>query len=214
MQTPMARWFLVRHGETDWNSEGRIQGQMDTPLNKVGRVQAHSLGLRLASVPFSAAYSSDLNRGSDTAAAILHDRHLPLERMPELREKRFGAWEGLTFQDVEARYPDQYHNGLMTGDLSFAPLGGESDLQLYARAAAVADRLLEAHRSHSGNILVVTHGGTLRALIACLMSLPAEKMWRFRFANAGISIVSVFDKGGTVLDLLNDTSHLEEGFGV
>ncbi len=210
----MSKWFLVRHAETDWNSEGRIQGQLDTPLNEAGRIQARSLGLRLASIPFTAAYCSDLCRGSDTAAAILLRRNLPLEEMPELREKQFGAWEGMTFLDVEARYPELYHNGLMTGDLSFAPPGGESDLQLYARAKAIADRLLEAHAGHSGNILVVTHGGTLCALITCLIGLPAEKMWRFRFANAGISVVSVFDDGNTVLDVLNDTGHFGEGYGV
>ncbi|MDE0164802.1 MAG: histidine phosphatase family protein [Bryobacterales bacterium] len=210
----MARWFLVRHGETDWNSEGRIQGQLDTPLNEAGLIQARSLGLRLESIPFTAAYCSDLCRGSDTAGAVLLGRSLPIEEMPELREKKFGEWEGMTFLDVETRFPDLYHNGLMTGDPSFAPPGGESDLQLYSRAKAVAERLMQVHTVHSGNILVVSHGGTLSALITCLIDLPADKMWRFRFANAGISVVSVFDEGSAVLDVLNDTSHLVDGFRV
>ncbi len=210
----MARWFLVRHGETDWNSGGRIQGQLDTPLNETGLIQARCLRLRLESIPFTAAYCSDLCRGSDTARTILLGKSLPLEEMPELREKKFGEWEGMTFLDVEARFPDLYHNGLMTGDPSFAPPSGESDLQLYLRAKAVAERLKQAHTAHSGNILVVTHGGTLRALITCLIDLPAEKMWRLRFANAGISVVSVFDERSAVLDVLNDTSHLADDFRV
>ena len=209
----MNRWFLVRHGATDWNSEGRIQGQSDPPLNEAGQRQARRLGMRLASVPFAEAWSSDLRRGSDTAAAILQGRDLRLQTMPDLREKHFGAWEGLTYREVEARYPDLYRSRLMTGDLSFAPPGGESDLQLYARAGAVADRLLQAHAGRGGNLLVVTHGGTLRALVARLLDLPAQKMWGFRFANAGLSVVSLFEDGSAVLDLLNDTSHLGEGFG-
>ena len=209
----MSRCFLVRHGVTDWNTVGRIQGQSDTPLNEAGHRQAHRLRLRLASVSFAAAWSSDLRRGSDTAAALLQGRNLRLQTMPDLREKHFGAWEGLTFREVEARYPDLYRNRLMSGDPAFAPPGGESDLQLYARAGAVADRLLQAHAGRGGNLLVVTHGGTLRALVARLLDLPAPKMWGFRFANAGLSVVSLFDDGSAVLDLLNDTSHLGEGFG-
>ena len=172
----MSRCFLVRHGVTDWNSEGRIQGQSDTPLNEAGHRQAHRLRLRLASVSFAAAWSSDLRRGSDTAAAILQGRNLRLQTTPDLREKHFGAWEGLTFREVQARYPDLYCNRLMSGDPAFAPPGGESDLQLYARAGVVADRLLQAHAGRDGNLLVVSHGGTLRALVARLMDLPAPKM--------------------------------------
>ncbi len=209
----MSRWFLVRHGVTDWNAGGRIQGQSDPPLNQAGHRQARGLGNRLAAVPFAAACSSDLRRASETAAAILQGRSLRLQTMPDLREKHFGAWEGLTFRQVEARYPDLYRNRLMTGDPSFAPPGGESDLDLYARAGAVADRLLQAHAGRGGNLLVVAHGGILRGLIACLTGLPAPKMWGFRFANAGLSVVSFFDKDSAVLDLLNDTSHLGEGFG-
>ena len=209
----MKRCFLVRHGTTDWNAEGRIQGQSDPPLNQTGQRQARRLAKRLGSVPFTAAWSSDMHRASETAAAILKGRNLQLQGNPELREKNFGAWEGLTFREVEARYPDLYRNWLMAGDPSLAPPGGESDLQLYARAGAVVDGLRETHTGSGGNLLVVTHGGTLRALIARLLGLPAQKMWKFRFANTGLSVVSVFEDGSAVVDLLNDTSHLGDDFG-
>ena len=210
----MNRCFLVRHGATEWNARGRIQGQSDPSLNEAGKRQARRLGGRLASVPFAEARCSDLRRCSETAAGILLGRNdLRLQEMPELREKNFGAWEGLTFRQVEARFPDLYHNWTMAGDPSFAPPGGESDLQLYSRADTVVERLREIRSDSGGNLLVVTHGGMLRALIARLLDLSAQKMWKFRFANAGLSVVSVFDDGSAVVDLLNDTSHLGEDFG-
>jgi broad specificity phosphatase PhoE len=209
----MKRCFLVRHGATDWNAEGRIQGQSDPPLNQAGQRQAGRLGKRLESVPFTGAWSSDMRRAAETAAAVLKGRSLQLQGNPELREKNFGAWEGLNFREVEVRYPNLYRNRLMAGDPSFAPPGGESDLQLYARAGVVADRMRETCAGQAGNLLVVSHGGMLRALIACLLGLRVQKMWGFRFANAGLSVVSFFDDGGVVLDLLNDTSHLGDDFG-
>ena len=210
----MSRCFLVRHGTTEWNAQGRIQGQSDPSLNEAGKRQARRLGMRLASVPIAEARCSDLRRCSETAAGILLGRNdVRLQEMPELREKNFGAWEGLTFREVETRYPDQYRNWLTAGDPSFAPPGGESDLQLCSRADTVVDRLREARTDNGGNVLVVTHGGMLRALITSLLGLPAQKMWKFRFANAGLSVVSVFDDGSAVVDLLNDTSHLGEDFG-
>ncbi len=208
----MSRYFLVRHGVTQWNAQGRIQGQSDPSLNRTGQRQARRLGERLASVPFAGARCSDLRRCSETAAGILLGRNdVRLQEMPELREKNFGAWEGLTFGEVEARYPDPYRNWMTAGDPSFAPPGGESDLQLYSRAHTVVERLRQTLTGSGGNLLVVTHGGMLRALIACLLGLPAQKMWKFRFANAGLSVASVFDDGSAVVDLLNDTSHLGEG---
>lgn len=205
----MGRYFLVRHGATEWNARGRIQGQSDPPLNETGQGQARHLGLRLSSVPFVEARCSDLRRCSETAAGILLGRNdVRLQEMPELREKNFGAWEGLTFREVEVRYPDLYRNWLMAADPSFAPPGGESDLQLYSRADTVVDRLQQARTDVDGNLLVVTHGGMLRALIVRFLGLPAQTMWKFRFANTGLSVVTVFDDGSAVVDLLNDTSHL------
>ena len=211
----MGRCYLVRHGATEWNAQGRIQGQSNPSLNEAGKRQARRLGMRLASVPLAEARCSDLRRCSETAAGILQGRNdVPLREMPELREKNFGAWEGLTFREVEVGYPDLYRNWLRAGDPSFAPPGGESDLQLYSRADTVVDRLRAALAVGGGNLLVVSHGGTLRALIARLLGLPVQQMWKFRFANAGLSVVSLFEDGSTVVDLLNDTSHLGEGFGV
>lgn len=95
---------------------------------------------------------------------------------------------------------------------AFAPPGGESDLELFARAAGAAARIAERHAGTDGNILVVSHGGTLRAMMVSMLGLPVESMWRIRLSNAGLSVITTFDEGGATIDLLNDTSHLGPGF--
>ena len=101
----MARILLVRHGDTDWNQAGRIQGQVDTSLSEKGLAQARALAGRLAQVPIDVAYASDLNRAAETAQEILIGRAVTLGLAPELREFSYGAWEGLTYRDVQRLYP-------------------------------------------------------------------------------------------------------------
>ncbi len=202
------RWFLVRHGETAWNDEGRAQGQSDTPLNHKGRAQAALTGARLEPLDFEAAYSSDLQRVAHTAEVIINGTDLPLIKMKSLREKAFGEWEGMTFKEVEEHHPSMFRR-LFDEDVEFAPPGGESDRQLYARMKSAAVELLQTHSDSEGNVLVVGHGGSLRGLIVSLMDMPPEYMWRLRLSNCSITVVNTFD-GGAVIELLNDTSHLED----
>ena len=205
------RWFLARHGETDGNLEGRAQGQTDTPLNDTGHAQARALAGRLDSVRFEAAYASDLRRAVDTAMPIMAARDTELTVLTGLREKHFGEWEGMTFGEVEARYADLYAE-MFLNDPSFAPPGGESDLQLLDQVSAVVRRVTARHSRTGGNLLVVSHGGALSAMIISLLGLPVDSMWRLRLSNAGLSIATVFDDGGATLDLMNDTSHLGANF--
>ena len=206
-----SRWYLVRHGETDWNRESRIQGQADPPLNAAGREQARAVAERLAGVVFATAYASDLSRVTATAAAVVRGRELRVTELAELREKRFGEWEGLTFTEAEAHDPDRYRRifRVATCDGETAPPGGESDMQMLRRMAGVAGRLRDTHGGRDENILVVGHGGSLCALIVALLGLPARAIWRFRLSNCGVSQVTVFDDGAATLDLFNDTGHLQ-----
>ena len=96
---------------------------------------------------------------------------------------------------------------LFDEDIEFAPPGGESDQQLYERLQGAKEELVAAHPDSEGNILVVAHGGSLRALIACMMDMPPEYMWRLRLSNCSLTVINMFD-GGAALELLNDTSHL------
>ena len=99
----MGRWYLVRHGETSWNREGRIQGHADIPLSEAGRHQVERVAERLAGHDFSTVYSSDLARARDSALAIIGGRGVPVETESDLREFSYGEWEGLTIGDVESR---------------------------------------------------------------------------------------------------------------
>ena len=202
-----AKWYLVRHGETDWNVQKRAQGSSDTLLNDKGLAQAEILGKRLASTPFTAAYGSDLARAVATGATILRGRNITLQQLPALREKSYGEWEGISNEDVRERYPDMYKQFLQDS-IGFSPPGGENDFDLYTRIETATRHIRETLPDPAGNILVVGHSNALRAMLVCLLRMPVDYMWHFSLANGGISVVSDFDTGHATLDLLNDTSHL------
>lgn len=144
---------IVRHGETDWNRDRRIQGQTDIPLNAAGLVQAGELRDRLEGVGFEAVYASDLERAWRTAAMVAEPRGLAVRRRPALREKDFGTWEGLTDSEVLTRFPDARRGSW--GD-------GETAEALASRVLAAVDEIVAAHAG--GSVLVVSHGGAIRAL--------------------------------------------------
>ncbi len=144
---------VVRHGETDWNRDRRVQGHTDIPLNDEGRRQARVVAAQLAVTSFEAAYASDLTRAFETATIIVGTRPLSIASCPSLREKHFGTWEGLTDAEVRERFPHSV-NGAW-GD-------GESAEEMSAR---VVDAVVQIATSHDGcNVLVVAHGGPIRAL--------------------------------------------------
>lgn len=146
--------LLVRHGETDWNLENRVQGHSDRPLNDTGREQAHALADQLVDEPIDAVYASDLIRARDTARAVADRYGLPVLPLPGLREKNFGTWEGLTDVEIRTRFPSA----------ADGPWGDAETTE------DVAERVLEAlrgitERHPGGHVLVVTHGGPLRAVL-------------------------------------------------
>lgn len=146
--------LLARHGETDWNRERRVQGHTDAPLNAAGRAQARELASRLAREPFDAVYASDLARASETAL-IVADRHaLDVVLLPELRERHFGSWEGLTDTEILERFPDARPG--RWGD-------GEPAEQMGERVVAALHGVAASHPG--GHVLVVAHGGPLRAVL-------------------------------------------------
>ena len=202
----MSRCFLVRHGETAWNLEGRAQGHADTPLNDNGQRQMKLLATRLETTRFAAAYSSDLSRCLDGARLLLEGSGTSLSVAPELRELSYGALEGMTYGEVQLEDPSLYAQ-LMEGDIAFAPPGGESVESLMRRVKMLGERLV---KDHSGGeaILVVAHSGSIRALLLTLLELPVKAFWRFQLGTGSLSIVNLFPEGAT-LELWNDTCHLE-----
>ena len=154
-------FYLIRHGETDWNLNGRWQGHADVPLNEMGRVQARRLAERLRSrgPQFDLIYSSDLQRAWETARTIgaaLDMAPLPL---PALREIDIGTWSGLTNAEVTAQDADSFERIRSGEDLARG--GGERFLDLYTRVIAAIERLAEKHPG--GKLALVTHGGPVRA---------------------------------------------------
>lgn len=144
---------VVRHGETDWNRDGRVQGHTDVPLNDKGRRQARDLAAELSRKQFDAAYASDLSRAWETAEIVTAKRSLEITRCVNLREKHFGTWEGLTDVDVRSRFPEAARGAW--GD-------GETTEAMDARVLGALLRIAAARPG--GSVLVVTHGGPIRSL--------------------------------------------------
>ena len=168
--------FLARHGETDWNAAGRWQGQTDVPLNERGRAQAREIALRLRAEGIRSIATSDLLRARTTAEIVAAELGLVVGHVhPDLRERRFGCFEGLTREEVAERHPEAWRRYL--ADPGPAPPGGESRDELLARllpaVSAAAARL-------AGPLLVVMHGGSMRALLAAHvgdMPRPSSAAW-------------------------------------
>ncbi len=201
----MSRWLLVRHGQTDWNARGLLQGHTDVPLNNVGRDQARRLGQRLAAVGLDAAYSSDLLRCSQTSELVVAGRDLDVSHTEHLREQAYGRWEGKSFSSIRDADPDLYA-AMVEDYTSFTPPRGEDFRAVEARSAAFADDVLQRHPS--GNLLIVGHGAALRTLITHMTRLPVEAGWRFKVDSCSLTALDVGVKPAVVM-VLNDTSHLD-----
>lgn len=202
----MGSIYIVRHGETMWNAEGRIQGHTDVELTERGKEQARATARRLTGIRFEAAYSSDMSRTRDTAQIILGERDTPLQSVPELREYNKGVFEGLTPEEYRQRHPDLYQASLVN-DPDFAPPGGETIRQCQARLAGFIEMVRERH-THE-DVLVVGHGGSLRSGIVALLELPLEANWKFVMHNCALSVIRIYPNNA-VMHLYNDTSHLTE----
>lgn len=171
----------MRHGETAWNAERRIQGQIDIPLNATGQAQARRAALGLKGLSFAALYSSDLSRAVETADALASVLGLPVRRLPALRERRFGSFESLTYAEASARYPEHYARH-KARDPEFDLSGGES-LAVFARR--VIDCVDTLVRRHGGEqVLIVTHGGVLDVLYRRATDRPLSAQRDFDLANA------------------------------
>lgn len=145
--------WLVRHGETDWNQAGRVQGWTDIPLNTLGKVQATRLSEHLRNVPFTHIYSSDLARAKDTATAVANQRNLSIVTTEVLREQCFGDAEGLPREEKLRRFPNGCPNG-------------ETNEQVQTRIVSFLESLTKTHTE--GTILVATHGGVIRSALTWL----------------------------------------------
>ncbi len=206
----MLRLYLVRHGQTAWNHIGRIQGHSDVPLDEVGSQQAervaHWLAQRLASrQSLHAVYSSDLQRAARTAQVIAERLNAPLLLTPALRERDWGAWEGLTRDEVIERYPE-HHFTYLYDPLGGTPPAAEPMTAFWERVQQFARMLYE--RYTEGELIVVGHGGSLRILLCDALAGDIQTYRRIRLDNAALSIIERVD-GRIWVALLNYTGFLE-----
>jgi broad specificity phosphatase PhoE len=199
------RVFLVRHGETTLSAEDRFAGATDVPLGSAGRAQAEQLAARLAVDPIAAAYCSPMQRTVETAASIARPHGLELVKRDGLREIDHGRWEGLRRSDVEVRYPDEY-SAWEEDPYTFAPSGGESGVQVVARALPVIREIVVAHPDE--NVLVVSHKATIRLIIASLLGFDARG-YRDRLDQlpACLNVLDFKTPVRARLMLFNDVSH-------
>jgi broad specificity phosphatase PhoE len=203
--TELRKIHLVRHAESLWNSERRVQGQcLEVPLSSTGRAQARLLGGPLRKLGLSAVYSSDAERALETTRLALGAEY-PIEILPELREMALGEWEGRLVSEIRAAEPDKIETWYRKPS-AVRIEGGENLHSFRTRVISVMDRLIEA--SGTSDIAIVTHGGVICGYLTVLLDMDIDNLWSFSLPNASITTV-VLDFRPR-LRTFGDTAHLDE----
>ncbi len=199
--------YLVRHAQSVFNAEGRMQGHADPPLSSLGEAQTACLLQYFQEMPVHRVYSSPLMRATQTAGPLAASLGLKPELWPDLVELNVGVFSGLTLQEQKEKHPDLWYQWRHAGP-GFALPGGESRLVLRKRARRVWHALLRSSlTSHEERVVVVSHGGFLGALLSVALDLPARRMAPFTFFNAAVTQLR-FGRDAVRLLRMNDTSHL------
>ena len=200
----MTQLILIRHGETLWNTERRMQGQLDSPLTSRGPWQAQQLGVRLKTQPFTTLYSSDLPRAARTAEQIAVATGHQIVIDERLRERHFGVFEGLTQKEMQSCEPDAYVR-FMSRDPHYAVPGGESPAAFFARCRAALEELAIRHAGET--IAVVTHGLVLDSAYRAATGIALEAQRPVPLVNASLNWFA-FDDGRWSAGVWGDADHL------
>ena len=205
----MTRLYLVRHGETDWNKASKIQGRIDTELSAYGVEQAQKLAKRLTSEEINVIYSSSLQRALRTAEIIADYKNCSIQKSDKYHEICLGPWEGLTINEIQEKYSEHLWT-YREDPANFNLPGAETFLELTERTYSA---ILDIVNKHDGkNILLVSHGTTIKAAIIKILGIDIINYNKFRIDNASISIIGfsgdISEK--PVVLCLNDTNHLRE----
>ncbi len=196
--------LLLRHGQTELSVERRFAGRGDIPLTKQGVRQAELAARRLAADGADVIVTSPLQRARRTAEAVAEATGAPLVVDEDLVEADFGEWQGLTFAEVGARWPDELSAWMASPDV--APPAGESFAQVAMRVLAAQDRLLAGYPGQRA--VLVSHVTPIKTLVCRALLAPPEAMFRMNLDVASLSRIDCFDNGSAVLRTLNDTAHL------
>jgi broad specificity phosphatase PhoE len=197
--------LLVRHGRTDWNDAHRFQGRTDVPLNATGLAQAEKVAARLAACPIDVIYTSPMQRARETAVAIAAPHKKSPVVLDDLTEVNFGSWEGLLIEDIRER--DEGHLQRWLRNPFFCmPEKAETWDSIRARAERVKETVL---RSPHERVVLVSHGGTTRALLAVLLGFDPNTVWSIKMSNCALSGIEV-RKDQSFLAFSNDVLHLDK----
>ena len=206
--------IAIRHGETEWNREGRKMGHMDSPLTRLGVWQAKAIAKRLKSVEFSALYSSDLGRAVQTAQKIASQCRIEVVVEKGLRERNWGIFEGLTPEEMQAKYPKEWSEYKSFGSMYNVP-EGESPERILNRTTRVLTAI--AMRHQNDQVVVVTHGAFLIPFFEFVLGIPPGDESRFKRYNASYSTFEYSTGnerlprcGKWSIETWNDISHLDE----
>jgi broad specificity phosphatase PhoE len=200
----MTTLLLVRHGQTDSNQSRRLMGQLDMPMNWAGRQEATSLAARLRETRIDALYSSDLARALETARIVATAVGIEPVLLAELRELDVGTAVGKTRQELQLECPALFSDGWM--DTPFP--GGESYAQLTERVGHALRGLLDRHAGKT--VVVIAHGGSIRAGVAALTGIPLARLIGMTVANGSVTRLTSLSRNEVRLDALSDVGHLDQ----
>ena len=205
----MTRFIVVRHGQTRWNVEMRVQGQEDSPLTEEGLQQAEAVAQRLSKERFDVLVCSDLGRALQTAAPIARLCGLAIVKDSRLRERNFGEGEGLLYDESDRRWPDAFSRTRETDPDAVIP-GGETRRQFHDRVHHAFEALV---REYAGKrVAVVTHGGVLAALYRMVHSIPVGRPHKIAISNAAYNAIA-FSADAWSVETWDDVSHLPAAAG-
>lgn len=202
--------LLIRHGETAWNAEHRIQGQLDIPLSPLGMLQAARLAESLASEPIDSVYSSAQSRAWLTAAPLAARLGVEVISEPRLRERSFGVFEGQTLDEIAARYPEEFRKW-RERDPAWRPEGGETGQQLIDRVMAAVTELGARHAGQT--VVLVSHGGVLDVVYRAARALEWHAPREHQMLNAAVNRLTASASATPIalsIDRWGDVSHLQE----
>jgi alpha-ribazole phosphatase len=198
--TSRTRIYLIRHGEIAGSAEFRDNGQADVPLTPKGLDQYRLLAERLKDTPVSACYTSDLSRCTRGAEILCRNRGIEPQAERALRELSFGDWEGMTWTELEEKFPEQWQTR-MNDFVGYRPPGGECLLDLRDRALPAIAEIVSDHRGEE--VFVVAHGGVNRVLLLEALGAPLSSMFRIEQDYGCLNIIDYYADGNPVVKLLN-----------
>jgi len=201
-----SRIILIRHGETNWNKEGRFQGQIDIPLNEKGKEQASKASKYLEDVEFTKAFSSSMERPYETAKIILKNNNLQIEKIESLVEISHGLWEGKLEEEIERTWPEMLKKWHETPESVTMP-EGESIKEVSERAITAWNFICKSQKENDTTLLVA-HDAVNKTLLCHILGLSFSDIWMIKQGNGGITVIDIFKNKNYVISSLNLTNHL------